>query len=113
MDLDAENQWSCERLYSDHLSARNGLGRWESVAGCRHKEVLPLADGFLSHYHPSMARTPYSGTSRKLVLAFDIGTTYSGAAYAFLDPGEVPEITPVTRCGLSLSQYLTAVIIRK
>ncbi|KAF9782375.1 hypothetical protein BJ322DRAFT_1111242 [Thelephora terrestris] len=44
-----------------------------------------------------MTRTPYNGTSRKLVLAFDIGTTFSGAAYAFLDPGEVPQIIPVTR----------------
>jgi len=44
-----------------------------------------------------MARSPYRGTSRKLVLAFDIGTTYSGAAYAFLDPGEVPQINPVTK----------------
>ena len=59
-----------------------------------------------------MTRTPYNGTSRKLVLAFDIGTTYSGAAYAFLDPGEIPEITPVTRCGLSLLQYPTVVITR-
>lgn len=44
-----------------------------------------------------MARELYSGTSRKLVLAFDIGTEYSGAAYAFLDPGEVPEIGSVTK----------------
>ncbi|KAF9783743.1 hypothetical protein BJ322DRAFT_876964 [Thelephora terrestris] len=44
-----------------------------------------------------MTRTPYNGTSRKLVLAFDIGTTYSGAAYAFLDPGEVPQIHSVTK----------------
>ena len=44
-----------------------------------------------------MSRTPYRGTSRKLVLAFDIGTTYSGAAYAFLDPDEVPQIVTVTK----------------
>ncbi|KAF9782380.1 hypothetical protein BJ322DRAFT_1010304 [Thelephora terrestris] len=44
-----------------------------------------------------MSRTPYNGASRKLVLAFDIGTTYSGAAYAFLDPGEVPQINMVTK----------------
>ena len=49
-----------------------------------------------------MSHTPYNGPSRKLVLAFDIGTTYSGAAYAFLDPGEVPQITPVTKCVLRL-----------
>ena len=45
----------------------------------------------------SMTGTLYTGTSRKLVIAFDIGTTYSGAAYAFLDRGEAPKITPVTK----------------
>jgi hypothetical protein len=44
-----------------------------------------------------MIRTPYSGPSRKLILAFDIGTTYSGAAYALLDPDEVPQIDVVTK----------------
>lgn len=43
------------------------------------------------------ARTTYAGLSRKLVVALDIGTTFSGASYAFLDPGEVPEIRSVTR----------------
>ena len=42
-------------------------------------------------------RAPYSGPSRKLVVAFDIGTTFSGAAYAFLDPGEIPQIQSVTK----------------
>ncbi|EKM51025.1 uncharacterized protein PHACADRAFT_128701 [Phanerochaete carnosa HHB-10118-sp] len=40
---------------------------------------------------------PYEGPSRKLVLAFDVGTTYSGVAYATLDPGETPKIQAVTR----------------
>jgi len=43
------------------------------------------------------ARARYSGLSRKLVVALDIGTTYSGAAYALLDPGEVSQIRSVTR----------------
>ena len=43
------------------------------------------------------ARARYSGLSRKLIVALDIGTTYSGAAYALLDPGEVPQIQSVTR----------------
>lgn len=43
------------------------------------------------------AYTCYSGSSRKLVVALDIGTTFSGAAYALLDPGEVPKIRSVTR----------------
>ena len=42
-------------------------------------------------------RPRYYGLSRKLVVALDIGTTYSGAAYALLDPGEVPHIQSVTR----------------
>ncbi|KAF8161586.1 hypothetical protein B0H34DRAFT_673485 [Crassisporium funariophilum] len=43
------------------------------------------------------ARPPYSGTTRKLVLAFDVGTTFSGISYSILDPGEIPEIRGVTR----------------
>lgn len=42
-------------------------------------------------------RKPYSGIYRKLVLAFDIGTTYSGISYSVLDPGQIPEIKGVTR----------------
>ncbi|EKM51017.1 uncharacterized protein PHACADRAFT_32060 [Phanerochaete carnosa HHB-10118-sp] len=40
---------------------------------------------------------PFSGPLRKLVLAFDVGTTYSGIGYAILDPGEAPKIQCVTR----------------
>ena len=39
----------------------------------------------------------YSGPSRKLVVALDIGTTFSCAAYGFLDPGEIPIIRFVTK----------------
>ncbi|KAL0573588.1 hypothetical protein V5O48_008365 [Marasmius crinis-equi] len=42
-------------------------------------------------------RQPYSGQYRALVLAFDVGTTFSGISYSILDPGVVPEIQPVTR----------------
>ncbi|KAH9933533.1 hypothetical protein B0H21DRAFT_699461 [Amylocystis lapponica] len=45
----------------------------------------------------AIQRQPYQGTHRKLVLAFDIGTTYSGVSYAFLDPGEVPQTLGVRR----------------
>ncbi|KAF4620993.1 hypothetical protein D9613_001112 [Agrocybe pediades] len=41
--------------------------------------------------------TAYGGPQRKLVLAFDLGTTYSGISYSILDPGQVPKIKPVTR----------------
>ncbi|KAI0367126.1 hypothetical protein BV20DRAFT_1055106 [Pilatotrama ljubarskyi] len=40
---------------------------------------------------------PYQGPVRKLVVAMDVGTTYSGVAYAILDPGEIPKILGVTR----------------
>ncbi|TFK18829.1 hypothetical protein FA15DRAFT_241935 [Coprinopsis marcescibilis] len=43
------------------------------------------------------SRPPYSGRNRKLVLAFDVGTTYSGISYSILDPGQVPEIKGVTK----------------
>ncbi|EIW80615.1 hypothetical protein CONPUDRAFT_125441 [Coniophora puteana RWD-64-598 SS2] len=42
-------------------------------------------------------RQPYKGLSRKLVLAFDVGTTFSGVSYCILDPGEVPKIQGVSR----------------
>ncbi|OAX34710.1 hypothetical protein K503DRAFT_803365 [Rhizopogon vinicolor AM-OR11-026] len=40
---------------------------------------------------------PYKGETRKLVLAFDVGTTFSGVSYCILDPGEVPVIRGVSR----------------
>ncbi|KAF8989882.1 hypothetical protein BDQ17DRAFT_1288292 [Cyathus striatus] len=43
------------------------------------------------------SRTAYTGPFRKLVLAFDVGTTFSGISYSILDPGQVPEIRGVTR----------------
>lgn len=42
-------------------------------------------------------REPYDGTSRKLVLALDVGTTYSGVSYCILDPGEVPKVLVVAK----------------
>ncbi|KAI0315439.1 hypothetical protein OF83DRAFT_1173836, partial [Amylostereum chailletii] len=42
-------------------------------------------------------REPYRGTKRRLVLAFDLGTTFSGISYAVLDPGIVPKIHTVMR----------------
>ncbi|RXW14410.1 hypothetical protein EST38_g11445 [Candolleomyces aberdarensis] len=42
-------------------------------------------------------RRAYNGSRRKLVLAFDVGTTYSGISYSILDPDQVPEIKGVTR----------------
>jgi len=47
----------------------------------------------------SDTRKPYSGNTRSLVLAFDVGTTFSGVSYAILEPNEIPKIHGVTRCG--------------
>jgi len=44
-----------------------------------------------------MVRPAYVGDKRSLVLAFDIGTTFSGVSYALLDPGQVPKINSVIR----------------
>lgn len=37
----------------------------------------------------------YSGSTRRLVIAIDIGTTFSGASYCILNPGEKPKIVDV------------------
>jgi hypothetical protein len=47
-------------------------------------------------------RKPYAGSARLLVIALDVGTTFSGVSYAILEPGEVPKIHGVTR-SVSLS----------
>ncbi|KAK0434128.1 hypothetical protein EV421DRAFT_2088150 [Armillaria borealis] len=44
-----------------------------------------------------MLRQPYGGSRQKLVIALDLGTTFSGVSYSILDPGIVPEIKGVTR----------------
>ncbi|KAG1856935.1 hypothetical protein C8R48DRAFT_718351 [Suillus tomentosus] len=44
-----------------------------------------------------LSREPYEGPTRKLVLAFDVGTTFSGVSYCILEPGEVPVILGVAR----------------
>ena len=49
-----------------------------------------------------MARPVYTGYERSLVLAFDIGTTFSGISYVLLDRGQVPQINSVTRSVLPL-----------
>ncbi|KAF8957824.1 hypothetical protein BDZ97DRAFT_1762587 [Flammula alnicola] len=38
----------------------------------------------------------FKEASSRLVLAFDVGTTYSGISYSILDPGQVPETKGVT-----------------
>lgn len=45
----------------------------------------------------SDTRKPYTGVSRALIIALDVGTTFSGVSYALLEPGEVPKFHGVTR----------------
>ncbi|KAI0058165.1 hypothetical protein BV25DRAFT_1872113 [Artomyces pyxidatus] len=47
--------------------------------------------------HTTDTRKPYSGSKKTIVLAFDVGTTFSGVSYAILEPGEIPKIHGVTR----------------
>ena len=63
-------------------------GYWTATDPAHHLALTLIMD---------TTRACYSGPSRKLVVALDIGTTFSGAAYAFLDPGEVPIIRSVTK----------------
>ena len=58
-------------------------------------------------------RARYSGLSRKLVVALDIGTTFSGAAYVLLDPGEVPQIQSITRYVFPPVPYPAAMVINE
>ena len=53
-----------------------------------------------------MDRPAYIGDKRSLVLAFDIGTTFSGISYVLLDPGQVPKIKSVMRSVLPLTSWL-------
>ena len=60
------------------------------------------AVGRFSHFTyrliSAMTRSkPYQGSQRKLVLAFDVGTTYSRISYCILYPGEFALINPVTK----------------
>ncbi|TFK70334.1 hypothetical protein BDN72DRAFT_870392 [Pluteus cervinus] len=46
---------------------------------------------------PPDTRKPYTGSTRSLVIAIDVGTTFSGVSYAILEPNEIPKIYGVTR----------------
>lgn len=60
----------------------------------------------LSSSHPPISspmdqagavRKPYTGQKKAIVIALDVGTTFSGVSYALLDPGQIPKIYEVTR----------------
>jgi hypothetical protein len=40
---------------------------------------------------------PYNGFQKKLIIAFDVGTTFSGVSYVVLIPRELPLIQGVTK----------------
>ena len=69
----------------------------------RIKDPIPATTSYVQ-LHPIRTtkmflaqKKPFDGLERKLVIAFDVGTTYSGVSYAFLIPGEAPMIQGVTR----------------
>ncbi|PPQ99003.1 hypothetical protein CVT24_003485 [Panaeolus cyanescens] len=43
------------------------------------------------------SRSVYQGKTSQLVLAFDVGTTFSGISYAILEPGSIPAIRGITQ----------------
>lgn len=45
---------------------------------------------------------PYAGSTQRLVIALDIGTTHSGISYCILTLNEVPKVFSVTRCALRI-----------
>ena len=53
----------------------------------------------------TVQRKPYTGLRSKLVVAFDVGTTFSGASYSILEPGQQPEIRPVTQYASYFRHY--------
>ena len=84
----------CIRPYVTALHPRplkekcGGTQRYAYSLPCPCLALAPIMDTTRAHY---------SGPSRRLVVALDIGTTFSGAAYALLDPGEIPIIRSVTK----------------
>jgi len=79
--------------------------------------AVDLAPPLVATYRMSSSISVYQGIKRKLILSFDVGTTYSGISYRYvferlqhmtgaslilcdnsiLYPGELPEIKTVTR----------------
>ncbi|KAF8147762.1 hypothetical protein K438DRAFT_1989457 [Mycena galopus ATCC 62051] len=42
-------------------------------------------------------RAPYSGTTRKLVISIDVGTTFTATSFCLLQPGNVPKFEEILR----------------
>ena len=60
---------------------------WEKLTNERQRGCVVKAgivSFFLTLIFPmSASRSPFQGRNRKLVLAFDVGTTYSGISYRY------------------------------
>lgn len=69
----------------------------------KEQTSFPLSSITTHSLPPAMVRPAYVGDKRSLVLAFDIGTTFSGISYVLLDPGQVPQINSVMRSVLPLT----------
>jgi hypothetical protein len=41
-------------------------------------------------------RGPYTGTTKKLLVAVDIGTTFTAVSFSILEPGEKPQLFDVS-----------------
>lgn len=113
--VDYQNRWCC--LVPCLVSAVNAFHR-SFLSPALHRSshtphlaslcppTCPCLPPLRSVYRPHMTitsdtRKPYSGNTRSLVLAFDVGTTFSGVSYAILEPNEIPKIHCVTRSVLS------------
>ncbi|KAI0315431.1 hypothetical protein OF83DRAFT_1173828 [Amylostereum chailletii] len=76
----------------------DGGSSWEGRDEAREALAKRYRESVKSLSHSYMtSRQPYDGLERRLVIAFDLGTTFSGVSYAVLDPGRVPEIRSVAR----------------
>lgn len=54
----------------------------------------------------SFEQSPYNGASARLCLAFDVGTSFSSISYCVLNPGKVPVIRNVNRCGHASKSFV-------
>jgi hypothetical protein len=72
--------------------------RHGTVADCSFKQLdLTLRSLDLAPFESSTDMPQvYSGESECLVIAFDVGTTYSGACVSWLKPGQEAKSHPVT-----------------
>ena len=60
------------------------MAEWEKITNKRQRGCVVNGSLFLTLIFPmSTSRSPFHGPNQKLVLAFDVGTTYSGISYRY------------------------------